>query len=228
MGASIHIALDASGKIQQITGTGALLERLSQTIPGQLTSFYEGMIQEDQIQRLVTYKFLPENEVSAADQWESSTSQSMLLGRKPRSTKLHLSRDLAGRSNGTCHQLFEEISPRSTGEDSALPLIMKGGQGKGAILLSRENHILIAYQSIQKLSSSRLGWATRSDAQGRRARFSRDPFHTLAGGGGSCLKPIALNLPGRFKNALPFSRRAPRNGFNQPPVSKPENNCLST
>ena len=154
MGASIHIALDASGKIQQITGTGALLERLSQTIPGQLTSFYEGMIQEDQIQRLVSYEFLPENEVSAADQWESSTSQSMLFGQEATLDKNYTYLGTLPEEEAMAHAISfsEEISPRSTGEDSALPLIMKGGQGKGAILLSRENHILIAYQSIQKLS----------------------------------------------------------------------------
>ena len=112
------------------------------------------MIQEDQIQRLVSYEFLPENEVSAADQWESSTSQSMLFGQEATLDKNYTYLGTLPEEEGMAHAISfsEEISPRSTGEDSALPLIMKGGQGKGAILLSRENHILIAYQSIQKLS----------------------------------------------------------------------------
>ena len=178
MGASISIALDASGKIQQIDGMEVVNETLNQTIPGQLRSVYEAMIREDEIKGLVQYGFLPENTVSAGDTWKSRMTQSILLEEEVVMNNRYKYLGTLPREEGLTHiiEFSENLTKGPIKEDPTLGIIISGGQGKGAIILDAANRTLIEYQSMQNLS---LGAGLPTELAAQMPKAGNFTFHVI-------------------------------------------------
>ena len=178
MGASISIALDESGKIQEIDGMEMLHETLNQTIPGQQRSFYKAMIQEDEIKGLVQYGFLPENTVSAGDSWNSRMTQSILLKKDLIMNNRYKYLGTLRRKEGLTHviEFSEKLTKGPIEEDPTLDIIFNDGQGKGGILLDAANRTLIEYQSMQNLS---LGVGLPTELVAQMPKAGNFTFHVI-------------------------------------------------